>query len=151
MISVIMFVGKWALSPLANVEPVSMLIVVMAVLFGWRALAGVYVYVFLELLVYGLGIWNVMYLYVWALLAVAAILLRRAQSALIYAVLTAFFGLFFGTLCSIPYFITLGFGGGIAWIISGIPYDIIHCVANFAITFLLFEPIVKVLKKLIKA
>ena len=150
LIGALMFVGKWILSPLANVEPVTMLITVLAVVFGWRALASVYIYVFLEIAFFGLGVWNVMYLYVWAIFAAAVILLRRVASPTLYAVLAAFFGLFFGTLCSPVYFITTGFAGGVAWIISGIPYDIIHAVANFAITLLAHRPLVSVLKKLVK-
>ncbi len=150
LLGALMFVGKWILSPLANVEPVSMLITVLAVVFGWRVLASIYIYVFLEIAVFGLGIWNVMYLYVWALLAVVAVLLRRVATPPIYAVLTAFFGLLFGVLCSPIYFITTGLSGGIAWIISGIPYDIIHAVANFLITLLAHKPLTAVLKKMIK-
>lgn len=150
LFGVLMFVGKWLLSPLANVEPVSLLIIVIATCFGWSALASVYIYVMLEILYFGIGIWNVMYLYVWAILVVIVMLTRRFANPIINAIIAAFFGLFFGILSSPPYFVMLGFAGGIGWIIQGIPYDIIHCVANFVFVLLVWQPLVKVLNKALK-
>ncbi len=150
MLGALMFVGKMILAPLANIEPVTLLIMVTTTYFGWKAIASVYIYVFLEIVFFGLGIWNVMYLYVWAVLVLLVMLTRKFATPLLNAIIAAFFGLFFGVLCSIPYFITLGFSGAIGWIISGIPYDIIHCIANFLFVFLAFSPLVKVLKKVVK-
>ena len=150
VLGVVMFVGKWALSFLPNIEPVSLLIIVLTTVFGWRALSSVYIYVFLELVFYGLGLWNVMYLYVWAILVILIMLTRRFATPLINAIISAFFGLFFGVLCSPVHFMTLGFAGGIGWIISGIPFDLIHAVANFLMALLCFEPLKAVLKKVIK-
>ena len=150
LFGVLMFVGKCLLSPLANIEPVSLLIMVITTCFGWSALASVYIYVMLEILYFGLGIWNIMYLYVWTILVVIVMLIRRFANPIINAIIAAFFGLFFGTLCSLPYFVMLGFAGGITWIIQGIPYDIIHCVANFAFVLLAWKPLVKVIKKVVK-
>lgn len=150
LFGVLMFVGKWLLSPLANIEPVTLLIMVITTCFGWSALASVYIYVLLEILYFGFGLWNAMYLYVWAILVVIVMLTRRFANPIINAIIAAFFGLFFGTLCSAPYFIMLGPVGALTWIIKGIPYDIIHCVANFIIVFLAWWPLVKVLKKVVK-
>lgn len=150
VLGALMFVAKWILSPLANIEPVTLLIMVITTFFGWRALASVYIYVFLEILFYGIELWNFMYLYIWAILVVIVMLTRRFATPLINAIIAAFFGLFFGTLCSLPYFVLTGVAGGISWIISGIPYDIIHCVSNFLFVFLAFSPLIKVLKKVLK-
>ena len=150
ILGALMFVGKLILSPLANIEPVTLLIMVITTCFGWRALASVYIYVALEIVFYGLGIWNIMYLYVWAVLVLVVMLTRRFVDPLINAIIAAFFGLFFGTLCSLPYFILTGVAGGITWIISGIPYDIIHAVSNFLFVFLAFSPLLNVLKRINK-
>lgn len=150
LFGVLMFVGKWLLSPLANIEPVTLLIMVITTCFGWSAFASVYIYVLLEILYFGIEIWNVMYLYVWAILVVIVMLTRRFGTPLLNAIIAAFFGLFFGTLCSPPHFVMLGFAGGIFWIIKGIPYDIIHCVANFIIVLFAWLPLVKVLKKVVR-
>jgi energy-coupling factor transport system substrate-specific component len=63
-----------------------------------------------------------------------------------WTVLAALYGIGYGTLCSIPYFITLGTEGAISWIISGFTFDILHCVGNSVITSLLFFPLYKILK-----
>ena len=150
ILGALMFVGKLILSPLANIEPVTLLIMVITTCFGWKALYSVYIYVSLEILFYGIGIWNVMYLYVWAVLVLIVMLTRRFADPLINAIIAAFFGLFFGILCSPPYFVTLGVAGAVGWIINGIPYDIIHAVSNFLFVFLAFSPLLKVLKKALK-
>lgn len=149
LLGVTMFVAQLALAVLANVELVSVLIIAVATVYGLRALVSVYVFAFLEIVFHGLGIWNVMYLYVWAILVVVVMLIRRFSTPFINAVAAGFFGLLFGLFCSVPYFVTTGIAGGTAWIISGIPYDLIHCVSNFVITLLAVNPLIRALKKAI--
>ncbi len=147
LLGTLMFVVQIALAVLPNVELVSVLIIVTATVFGMKSLISVYIFVALELLFHGIGLWNIMYLYVWAILVVAVMLTRRFATPLLNAILAAFFGLFFGTLCSLPYFVTDGVAVGIGWIIQGIPYDIIHCVANFILVYFAFTPCIEALKK----
>ena len=59
-----------------------------------------------------------------------------------------FFGLFFGLFCSIPYYFIGGPKVGFAWWIAGIPYDLVHCVANFVISVVLFKPLDMALTKI---
>lgn len=150
LLGALMFAVQIALAVLPNIELVSVLIMATATVFGLKSLISVYIFVVLELLYHGIGIWNVMYLYVWAILVIAVMLTRRYATPLLNAILAAFFGLFFGTLCSLPYFITGGVSAGLVWIIQGIPYDIIHAVSNFLFVFLAFSPLLKVLKKALK-
>lgn len=150
LLGVLLFVVQVALAVLPNVEFVTALIIVIATVFGAKSLISVYVFAGLEIMVYGLGVWNIMYIYVWAILAGIVMLTRRFATPLINAILAAFFGLFFGCLCSIPYFIVGGPAMGIPWIIQGIPYDLIHCIANFILVFFSFNPLVRVLEKSIK-
>ena len=89
----ILFAGKMVLAALPNVEPVSLLVMVYAVVYGRRALYPIYVYVALECLIWGLNIWSISYLYVWAILAGVAWLLRGMQSRLGWAILAGAFGL----------------------------------------------------------
>lgn len=142
------FAGKYVMSGLPNIEPVSLMVMVFGAVFGWKALYPVYIYVLMELLFYGIGTWNIMYLYIWALLAAAAHILRGMKSALGWAILSGAFGLLFGALCA-PVDVFLG-GPGYAlskWI-SGIPFDIAHCAGNFVIALALFTPLRKLVKKL---
>ena len=68
MLGALTFGAKFVMSGLPNIEPVSLMVMVYAVVLGAKALYPIYIYVMLEILVYGLGDWNVMYLYIWPLL-----------------------------------------------------------------------------------
>ncbi len=146
----LMFVTQVALAVLPNIELVSVLIIVTATVFGWKSFISVYIFVLLELFFHGIGLWNIMYIYVWAVLVVLVMLTRRFATPLINAIIAAFFGLFFGMLCSVPYFVIGGIAGGVGWIIKGIPYDIIHCIANFILVYFAFTPLLNVLKNTTK-
>ena len=142
------FAMKMTMAALPNIEPVSLCILVFGVVFGWKALYPVFVYVVLEILCFGLGIWNVYYLYVWPLLVIVAIFLRQMEQPLAWALVSGVFGLLFGALCGIAD----AFIGGIAFAVSkwasGIPFDIAHCVGNFCIALVLFKPLRELLEKL---
>lgn len=142
------FALKMAMSYLPNIEPVSLLVMVYGAVFGKKALYPVYIYVAMEILCFGFGIWNINYLYIWAILSLGAWLLRKMEQPLGWAVLSGGFGLAFGALCA-PVDVVIG-GAGYAltkWV-SGIPFDIAHCVGNFFIALILFRPIRKLLEGL---
>lgn len=136
----ILFAGKMVLAALPNIEPVSLLVMVYAVVYGRRALYPIYVYVALECLIWGLNIWSISYLYVWAILAGVAWLLRGMQSRLSWAILAGAFGLCFGALCALPYLAVGRWAFALSWWIAGLPYDIVHCAGNFALALVLFSP-----------
>ena len=71
MLAAMTFGAKYVMSLLPNIEPVSLCVMLYAVVFGKKWVYPVYLYVALEILFYGLGIWNINYLYTWAVLAVA--------------------------------------------------------------------------------
>lgn len=133
---------------LPNIEPVSLLVMVFAVVFGWKSLYPVYAFVVMEILYYGLSLWNIYYLYVWTILAMAAILLRRMEHPLGWALLSAVFGLAFGALCGIVDIFIGGFGYAVTKWVSGIPFDLLHCGGNFAMALLLFKPLRSLTEKL---
>ncbi len=151
VLAALTFALKVGMAGLPNIEPASLMVMLFMVIFGWRGLYGVYVYVALELMVYGLGIWNVYYLYVWAVLAVLAMLLRKMEHPLAWAMLSGVFGLAFGALCGIADICIGGFGYAVAKWASGIPFDITHCAGNFAIALLLFKPLRQLMHRLYKA
>lgn len=148
MLAALTFGAKVVMSYLPNIEPVSLMVMIFGVVFGWKALFPVYVYVAAEILFYGLGTWNVNYLYIWTVLAVAAILLRKLRHPLIWAVLSGAFGLMFGVLCAPVDVFIGGWSYAVAKWASGIPFDIAHCVGNFVIALLLFAPLRTLVEKL---
>ena len=144
------FAAKYVMAMLPNIEPVSLMVMLFAVVFGRKCLYPVYLYVAMEILFFGLGLWNVNYLYVWLILAVAAYLLRRMESPLGWAMVSGVFGLLFGALCGIVDIFIGGLPYAVTKWISGIPFDIMHCAGNFAIALLLFNPMRQLMEKLYK-
>ena len=82
------FAAKYVMSFLPNIEPVSLMVMLFAVVFGKKALYPIYLYVAMEILFYGLGLWNINYLYIWLVLGVSAYLLRGMRQPLGWAMLS---------------------------------------------------------------
>ena len=57
-------------------------------------------------------------------------------------------GGFFGALCAIPYLFAGGVGAALSWWISGIPFDIAHCLGNAVSVLVLYNPLYYLMKKL---
>lgn len=151
MSAALLLVVQVAMAALPNIELVSLLIIVYTLILGRKTIAVIYTFAVLEGVIYGFGIWWIMYLYVWTILYLIVRFFRKNENAVVWAIIGGFFGLCYGALCAIPYFISGGIGGGLAWWIRGIPYDILHAVGNFIIILLLFRPIYGVFKKIVKA
>ena len=150
MLGALMFALQVVMAPLPNIEPVSLLVMLFAAIFGWKSLYCVYTFVAMEILFHGIGLWNINYLYIWAVLAVATIALRKMESAFGWALLSGVFGLAFGALCGIVDVFIGGFGYAAAKWVSGIPFDLLHCGGNFAIALVLWKPLRNLLDKLQK-
>ena len=148
MLAALTFGAKVAMSALPNIEPVSLMLLLFGAVFGWKALFPTYVYVLAEMLFYGLGAWNFNYLYIWVIPVVAAVLLRKMRHPLGWALVSGVYGLAFGALCAPVDVLIGGWGYAVAKWVSGIPFDITHCVGNFAIALLLFGPLRALLEKL---
>ena len=148
MLGALTFGAKFVMSALPNIEPVSLLIMLYAVIFGAKALFPMGIYVALEILIYGIQLWNINYLYVWPILMLLSLLMRNVESSLLWAVMAAVFGLCFGLLCAPVYLFTGGLTYAINWWLSGIPFDLMHCAGNFVLTLLLFAPLRKLLTEL---
>lgn len=148
MLGAMTFAMKLVMAPLPNIEPVSLTLLVYAVVFGYKALYPTYVYVTMEILYFGLGTWNFCYLYIWAILVVAGVLCRGMRQSLGWALVSGVFGLLFGALCAIVDAFIGGPGYAVAKWASGIPFDIAHCAGNFCIALVLFNPLRSLLEKL---
>ena len=137
------FAAKYVMSFLPNIEPVSLMVMLFAVVFGWKWVYPVYLYVVMEILFYGISLWNINYLYTWAVLAMIAYGLRNMEGSFGWAMLSGVFGLFFGALCGIVDVFIGGFPYAVTKWISGIPFDISHCIGNFVMALILFAPLRK--------
>ena len=141
-------VCKFALAHIPNVELTSFWIIMFSLYYGWRIFYVLPVFILIEGIVYGFGLWWIMYLYVWPILAIATLLFRKQKDAWDLAIISCVFGLTFGFFSGIPNVFLLGMKGAFAWWIAGIPWDIVHGVANFAIMLVLYKPINFVMSKL---
>ena len=142
------FALKFAMAALPNIEPVSLLMMIFGAVFGLKALYPCYVYVAMEILTFGIGTWNVNYLYIWALIVLAAWLMRKMEQPLAWALLSGVFGLFFGAFCAPVDVVIGGWSYALSKWISGIPFDALHCGGNFVMALIMYKPLRKLLEKL---
>lgn len=147
LLAALLCVAKFAMSGLPNVEPVSLLLILYTVAYGRKALYILYTWVLFEGLLYGFGQWFISYLYVWLVLWGLAMLFRRREQALFWAIFSGFYGLLFGLLCALSWGVLHGPAAGFSYWISGIPFDIPHAIGNFFLTLLLFRPLHRALNK----
>ena len=153
MLGTIMFISKLIMEFLPNIHAVAMFISVFTLVYRWRALIPIYVYVFLIGLFNGFNTWWYPYIYIWTILWVLIMLIPKRISikkrAILCTVFCGLHGLLYGTLYA-P-FQALAFGlnfeGMIAWIIAGFPWDIVHMCGNIAMSVLII-PLYKVIVKL---
>lgn len=141
------FAAKYVMSFLPNIEPASLMVMLFAVVFGKKWVYPTYLYVAMEILFYGINLWSINYLYIWAVLAVVALLLKDMQSAFGWAMVSGVFGLLFGVLCGIVDVFIGGVSYAVTKWVSGIPFDIAHCFGNFFIALVMFTPLRKLLEQ----
>lgn len=148
MLGVLMFVSQVVMAPLPNIEIVSLLIIIIARSFGFKSFISVYIFVLCEVLLYGINDWVIMYMYVWAIFAFVIICIRKIDSTAVYALVSGIYGLLFGTLCSLVYFVVGGAEAGISYIIAGLRFDLYHMAGNIAAVVILYRPLTKAFNKI---
>ena len=90
LLSAILYVSKVVLEFLPNIELVSLLVILYSLVFGWEAMLIVTVFNLFELIQWGFGTWWFSYLYVWPLLCVITMLLKKLikEEFLIWAIVS---------------------------------------------------------------
>lgn len=146
-LAAVLLIVQLSLSFLPNIELVSLLVVLFTQHYKKKTLFIIYIFALIQGVLYGFGIWWIMYLYVWTILYFITTCFKGCKSPIGWAIILGFFGLCFGLLCSIPYFFVSGISGGIAYIISGIPFDIGHCIGNALSALVLYYPLNRLLTK----
>ena len=153
----LMFLSDIAMEALPNIHLIAMFIVTFTVVYRWKALFPLYVYVFLNGIFGGFGTWWVPYLYIWTVLWAIAMLLPKKMrpeiAMIVYMAVCGLHGISFGLLYA-PSQVLLFFGGNWKlfwpWVVSGLPFDVIHCIGNM-IAGILVLPLVKALTALHKS
>ena len=155
MLATIMFVSKLVMEFLPNIHLLGMLTIVYTLVFRWKALIPIYLYVFLNGLYAGFSLWWFPYLYVWTVLWGITMLLPRRMprkvGVAIYPAICCLHGLFFGVLYAPmwAWIERLTWNETLAWIAAGFSFDILHAIGNFAVGLLIL-PLTNLLRRLIK-
>lgn len=149
LLSAILYVSKVALEFLPNIETVSLLTVLYTLVFGSEAFLIVTVFNLFELIQWGFGTWWVSYLYVWPLLCLVTMLLKKIikEEFLVWGIVSGIFGLLFGSFFAVLYLLIDPAYAWAYWI-SGLPWDVWHGVWNFILMLILGKPLYRVLNKM---
>lgn len=146
-----MYASKVIMEILPNVHLLGVFVIALTVVYRKKALYPIYTYVFINGLAAGFATWWIPYLYLWTVLWSGAMLLPKKMPdeirPIVYMVLCALHGFLFGTLYAPAQAILFGldFKGMVAWIIAGLPWDLVHGVSNFFCGMLIC-PIIKLLQ-----
>ena len=149
-----MYLGDILMEMFPNIHFVGMLTVVYTLVYRKKALIPLYIYVFLNGLFAGFNLWWMPYLSIWTILWGISMLIPRKLHPIwlwvISSVICALHGFAFGALYSPAQAIMFGlnFKQTIAWIIAGIPFDIIHGIGNFVASAIVILPLVTLLCRL---
>ena len=132
-----MYASKIIMEFAPNIHLLAMFTIAFTVVYRRKALYPIYIYVLILGLFNGFSSWWIPHLYLWTVLWGVVMLLPRKISKriqpLIYMVVAALHGFFYGVLYAPTQAILYGMNlkSTIAWIISGLPFDAIHGVSNF--------------------
>lgn len=150
MLGALMYASKMIMEVAPNVHLLGVFTIAFTVVYRKKALYPIYTYVLLNGIFCGFATWWIPYLYLWAVLWGATMLLPKRipekLRPLVYMLLCAAHGFLFGTLYAPAQALLYGlsFQKMVAWIISGLPWDFVHGVSNFFCGILII-PIIKIL------
>lgn len=149
VLSAVLLIGQVGMSYLPNIEIVSLLIYIYTQVYRKKVFFIIYVFVFLEGCIYGVGLWWFGYLYIWSILALVVLLIGKQQTSVVTtSIILGAYGLSFGFLYSIPYFLAGGWAAGFSYWVSGIPFDLLHCAGNIAVSLICYRPLCKLIGRL---
>lgn len=155
MLGCLIFCSKMVMEVLPNIHLVAVLTMVYTIVFRWKALIPLYVYVMLDGLFHGFAMWWYPYLYVWTVLWAVTMLLPKRMpkkaAVIVYPAVCALHGLFFGVLYAPAQALMFGFDfeQTLTWIAAGFAFDITHFFGDL-FAGLLILPLSQLLKRLTK-
>lgn len=147
----LMYASKIALEWAPNIHLLGVFTIAFTIVYRKKALYPIYTYVLLNGLLVGFSSWWYPHLYLWLILWAVVMVLPKNMppkaAPVVYMLVCSAHGFLYGTLYA-P-FQALAFGlnleGMVAWIIAGLPFDVIHGVSNFFCGILVM-PVVRALR-----
>lgn len=155
MLAAVMFCSKVIMEAIPNVHLLGALTMAYTLAFRVKALIPLYLYVMINGVYAGFAPWWIPYLYIWAILWAVTMLLPRNMpekvGRVVYPTVCCLYGLSFGVLYAPGQAWIYGLSGAqtVAWILRGIPADLLHGVGN-AVAGLLILPLSKLLTRLMR-
>lgn len=152
MLAALMYASKVLMEVFPNVHLLGVFTIAFTVVYRKKALYPIYGYVLLNGLFCGFAMWWIPYLYLWTMLWGVTMLLPQNMpkkvKPIIYMIVNACHGLLFGTLYAPAQALLFGldFKAMLAWIVAGLPWDLVHGISNF-FCGILIVPIVSILRK----
>lgn len=153
LLAALMCVGDFAMEWLPNVHFVGVFIVITTAVYRKWALLPIYVYVFIQGLLGGFSPWWMAYIYIWAILWGAVMLIPQKLPQnikyILYVAVCALHGFMFGILYAPAQALLFGldFKGTLAWIAAGFYFDMLHGIGNLVLSSLLIYPMTKIIKQ----
>ncbi len=143
MLGALMYASKMLMELFPNVHLLAALTVCFTLVYRQKALYPIYIFVLLLGLFSGFPVWWIPHLYLWTVLWGAVMLLPKnicsRSMPWVCSLVCGLHGFLYGTLYA-P-FQALWFGmdlkGMIAWILAGLPWDILHGISNLILGFLI--------------
>lgn len=152
MLGAVMYASKIIMDVFPNIHLIGVFIVAVTIVYRKKALYPIYIFVFLTGLLGGFNMWWIPYLYIWAVLWAGVMLLPKnlppKAAPIIYAIVCSLHGFLYGTIYAPAQALMFGldFKGMVAWIVAGLPYDLIHGISNFISGLILIVPIISIIR-----
>ncbi len=165
MFAALLVGGKEALAAIPNVEMVTLIIASCAFVFGASvAVPAVFVFIALDMVIYGMGTWIIQYIVHWNAVALSFCLLKKlvknkiltvVLATVIAVVLTAAFGVMTSAVDTVIGFVNGGFFVDFsnfakrfaAVYVAGISFYVTHVVCNAVLFPVAFYPLVLLFQK----
>jgi len=150
----LMFLSKIAMEWAPNVHFLAMFIATFTLVYRKKALIPLYVFVAITGAAYGFALWWLPYLYIWLplwgiFMLAGKLPFPKEVQVPFYMLLCALHGMAYGTLYAPAQLLLFGLPLKLlpAWIVAGLPFDVVHAVGNFAAGALIL-PLAGLLRKM---
>lgn len=151
MLGALMFASKLLMEMLPNIHLVGVFTMAITLVYRAKALYPLYLFVLLTGVYGGFNLWWIPYLYIWTILWGVTMLLPKNMpkriAPVVYAVVCGLHGFLYGTLYAPAQALMFGydFKTTLAWIVGGLPFDLIHGVSNIVCAMLIL-PITRAIR-----
>ena len=148
MLSSLSFVGRMMFTFLPNVQPMTVVILIVTMYLGtydgWMVAI---VSILISNLYLGMGVWTLAQIVSFSVLVLIVHICKKVNLSIrYYPIVSLFMGLAYGFVISLvqaPFFGLVSF---FPYWISGLPYDLNHAVGNYLFFIILHPPLSRILK-----